>query len=124
MPKYGFSDAAWDAAKTEAKAALADCARARNVIAYSDFIKHVRAITFTDAHDFRLPYFLGEISIEENHSGRGMITALVVYKHGEHKPGPGFFELAQKLGRNTKDLDNCWIDELKTVYAFWANKLP
>ena len=120
MPKYGFNDTAWETAKTEGKAVLAECARARDVIAYPDFVIRVRAITFTNAHDFRLPYFLEEISTDENHAGRGMLTALVVYKYGEHKPGPGFFELAKKLGRDAKDLDKCWVEELKTVYAAWG----
>jgi hypothetical protein len=121
MPKYGFKDAAWNAAKSEGKAALAKCVRGRDVIAYSDFIKHVRAITFTNAHDSRLPYFLEEISVEEDRAGRGMLTALVVHKSGDYKPGPGFFELAKKLGRDTKDIDKCWIGELKTIYAAWKN---
>jgi hypothetical protein len=90
------------------------------VIAYSDFVGRIRAITFTNAHDARLSHFLKEISTEENHAGRGMLTALVVHKHGEHKPGPGFFELAKKLGRDTRDIEKCWIEELKNVYAAWA----
>jgi hypothetical protein len=120
MPKYGFNDAAWESGKAEGKAVLIECARARGLISYSDFIKGVRAITFTNAHDFRLPYFLEEISVEENRAGRGMLSALVVYKYGEHKPGPGFFELAHKLGRDIKDIDKCWIAELNTVYAAWG----
>jgi hypothetical protein len=122
MPKYGYDDDAWEIAKAEGKAILARCARTADVIAYSDFITHVRAIVFANAHDFRLPYFLEEISVEENRAGRGMLTALVVHKHGDYKPGPGFFELAKKLGRDTKDIDKCWIEELKTIYAAWTNR--
>lgn len=119
MPKYGFNDAAWETAKSEGKAVLTDCARRRDLIAYSDFVTRIHAITFTNAHDFRLPHFLEEISTEEARAGRGMLTALVVYKYGEHKPGPGFFELARKLGRDTRDIEKCWIEELKTVYRAW-----
>lgn len=84
MPKYGFNDAAWETAKAERKAVLREIACARDVISYSDFIKQVRAISFTDAHDSRLQYFLGEITIEEDRAGRGMLTALVV----RGSPGP------------------------------------
>jgi hypothetical protein len=119
MRKYGFDAVLWKSAKVEGKAVLAECARAGNTIAYSDFIKHIRAITFTDAHDSRLPHFLEEISVEEDQEGKGLLTALVVHKNGDYKPGPGFFELAKKLGRNTKDIDKCWIEELKTIYAVW-----
>lgn len=79
MRKYGFNDAAWETAKAEGKIVLREIACAHDVISYSDFVKHIRAITFTNAHDFRLPHFLEEISTEENHAGRGMLTALVVY---------------------------------------------
>ena len=58
---------------------------------------------------------LGEISTEENEAGRGMLTVVVVHKEGDMKPGPGFFELAQKLGRQVGDLDVFWISEFKRV---------
>lgn len=56
-------------------------------------------------HDPRLRPFLGEISSEEAHAGRGMLTALVVHKHGDYQPGPGFFELARSLGHDTSDVE-------------------
>jgi hypothetical protein len=119
MQKHGFDGALWECAKLQGKAALAECARAGNMITYADFINHIRAITFTDAHDSRLPHFLEEISVEEDQQGRGLLTALVVHKNGDYKPGPGFFELAKKRGRNTNDIDKCWIEELKAIYAVW-----
>jgi hypothetical protein len=121
VPKYGFNDAAWETGKAEGKAALADCARAREMIAYSDFIMRVQTITFTNAHDSRLQYFLEEISVEEDCAGRGMLTALVVHKRGDYMPGPGFFELAEKLGRNSKSIEKCWIEEVKKVFAAWES---
>jgi len=33
-----------------------------------------------------------------------MITALVVHKTGDMQPGPGFFELAEKLGHDPSDM--------------------
>src|SRR2546425_12979602 len=119
MQKYGFNDAAWDAAKAEGKAVLVNCARSGDVIAYSDFIKHIRSISFETAHDPRLPHFLREISEEETQAGRGMLTALVVHKHGDYQPGPGFFELAEKLGYNTDDVEKFWIIEVKKIFAAW-----
>jgi hypothetical protein len=35
------------------------------------------------------------------------------------RPGPGFFELAEKLGRDTSDIVKSWVDELKKVHAYW-----
>jgi len=48
-----------------------------------------------------------------------MLTALVVHKHGDMQPGPGFFELAKKLGHKTGDIEKFWIDEVKKVFAAW-----
>jgi hypothetical protein len=60
------------------------------------------------------------LSSEEAAAGRGMLTAVVVRKYGDKKPGPGFFELAKHLGRDTNDTDTCWIEELNIVYAIWS----
>jgi hypothetical protein len=38
------------------------------------------------------------------------------------QPGPGFFELAEKLGRDTSDILDCWVNELKKVHAYWSNQ--
>jgi molybdopterin synthase catalytic subunit len=48
-----------------------------------------------------------------------MLTALVVHKHGDMQPGPGFFELAQALGKDTSDILKFWIEEVKRVFAGW-----
>jgi len=36
--------------------------------------------------------------------GRGMLSVIVVHKEGDMQPGPGFFELAGELGRDTSDI--------------------
>ena len=43
-----------------------------------------------------------------------MLPVIVVHKVGDMQPGPGFFQLAKKLGRDTSDILVCWIDQLKT----------
>jgi len=63
---------------------------------------------------------LWEISAEENAAGQGMLSAVVVYKSGDMQPGPGFFELAERLGKDTPDILRCWVKELKRVYAYWS----
>ena len=64
---------------------------------------------------------LGEISGEENAAERGMLSVIVVHKSGDKQPGPGFFEFAEELGRDTSDILKCWVDELKKVYAYWGS---
>ena len=119
MAKDGFSDAAWEAAKAEGKAALAQCARAKKTISYTDFIHHICAISFETPYDSRLPRFLAEISTEEAKAGRGMMTALVVRKNGDQRPGGGFFELAGRLGYDVSDPEKFWLGEVNKVFASW-----
>jgi hypothetical protein len=118
MP-HGFDDAQWEAAKTQAKGILIACARARSMIPYSELAAEIQAINF-QPHDNRFFHFLGEISSEESRAGRGMLSALVVHKSGDMQPGPGFFELARDLGKDTSDILACWVEEFKRVYKVWA----
>ncbi len=53
---------------------------------------------------------------------RGMLTVIVVHRDGDMEPGPGFFELARELGRDTSDILRCWIEELKKVHKVWSGE--
>ena len=119
MNRFGFDEARWESAKIEAKQTLSECAKQGQMIPYSEFVGRIRSITL-QAHDPRLAHFLEEISMEENSAGRGMLTALVVHKRGDQRPGPGFFDLAERLGHNTADIDRCWIEEVNKVFASWT----
>ncbi len=121
LNQYGFEGPMWDEAKQQATAALVSVARRRGRIAYSELVPHISAIPL-EPHDSRLFHLLGEISSEEDAAGRGMLTAIVVHKNGDMQPGPGFFELAKSLGRNTKDPLVCWVQEFNQVHDYWANK--
>lgn len=116
--KYGYGDDLWEAAKDEMVAILSARAKAQKTIAYSDLVRQVHAIAL-DPDSFALAAMLGEISEAEDASNRGMLTVIVVHKTGDMKPGPGFFDLAQRLGRDTSDLDKCWIAELTAVFKRW-----
>jgi len=118
---YGFSGRDWDAAKDEAKAILIDVARRKGRIAYSELANQIQAIEI-EAHDPRMFHLLGEISVEEDKAGRGMLTAVVVHKSGDMHPGPGFFKLAKSLGKDTSDNLACWASEFNRVHDYWANK--
>ena len=60
---------------------------------------------------------LGEISEEEDAAARGMLSVLVVHKGGDLMPGPGFFDLAASLGRNTTDRLKFWAEEFADVLS-------
>ena len=119
MAKHGFSDEAWESAKAEGKAALAECARAKKMISYFDFVHHICSILFETPYDPRLPHLLAEISTEEAKAGRGMMTALVVRKKGDQRPGSGFFQLAERLGYDVSNPEKFWLEQVNKVFASW-----
>jgi hypothetical protein len=121
LNNFGFTDPQWRAGKDEAKAILIEVATRKGRIAYSELVSQITALSL-EPHDPRLFHLLGEISAEESEAGRGMLTAIVVHKSGDMQPGPGFFELAKSLGKNTKDPLACWIAEFNKVHDYWANK--
>ncbi len=118
--KFGYAEDKWNAAKEEIRAVLVETARQRGMITYSDLVDKVKAIDIPP-HGPAIGQILGELSHEEDAQGRGMLTVLVVHKHGKKRPGPGFFELAEDLGRDTSNKDKFWIDELNKVYAYWRD---
>jgi|ERR1043166_1927458 molybdopterin synthase catalytic subunit len=120
---FGISTQDWNVAKEEARAAMIARARLRGMIPYSDLVKEISAVSFR-AHDTRLFHMLAEIAIEEDAAGHGMLSAVVVHKHGDMQPGPGFFVLGQHLGYSTKDQLKFWIEQLKKVHAYWSKREP
>ena len=46
----------------------------------------------------------------------------VVHKEGDQRPGGGFFDLAEKLGRDISDRDLFWIEEFGHVVAAAGHK--
>ena len=117
--KFGISRTQWEAAKAEALAIMIERAKVRGMIPYSELVSQIRAFTM-QPHDPRFFHLLGELSNEEDAAGRGMLTVVVVHKVGDMQPGPGFFELAKGLGRDTTDILKCWVDELHRVHAVWG----
>jgi molybdopterin synthase catalytic subunit len=119
--KYGYEQHEWDAAKAEMREALVERAKVRGMIPYSELVEKITTIEL-EPNSFALAAMLGEVSTEEAEADRGMLSVLVVHKVGDMQPGPGFFELAGELGRDTSDILKCWVDELKKVHRVWSGK--
>jgi hypothetical protein len=117
--EYGYSLDDWNRAKQEAKEILIARAKVRGMIPYSDLAAQISAINIKP-ESYAFAAMLGEISEEEDRAGHGMLTVIVVHKSGDMQPGPGFFELAKKLGQDTSDILACWVAELKKVHAYWS----
>ena len=116
---FGHGKETWEAVKAEIRNILVDRARVRGMIPYSELVSMVNTIRL-NPDSLELAHLLGEISEEEDAAGRGMLTVIVVHKHGDMQPGPGFFELARRLGRDTSDIMACWVNEFKKVHEYWS----
>lgn len=117
---FGISSQSWSAAKEEARLAMIERAKVRGMIPYSELVTKIATVKFV-AHDSRLFHLLGEVSVDENDAGRGLLSVVVVHKHGDMQPGPGFFLLGQHLGYDTKDLLRFWVDQLRKVHSIWSS---
>jgi len=121
---HGFSEEIWSAGKEVArKVMIAASSRGRQdprrLVTYSKLVAEIKAAIPSldlDPYDSRLNHMLCEISTEEYKAGRGMLSVVVVHAQGDKMPGEGFFQLAQKLNRDTGDREAFWIDELCKVY--------
>lgn len=119
--RYGYELKDWQAAKDEIVEILGARVRAEGgSITYGDLCKTMKSITI-EPHSYALAHMLGEVSDDEDAVGRGMLSAYVV--SGEtHAPGDGFFELAEKLGRNVRDREAFWVAELRRIEVAWKAK--
>lgn len=121
MTKCGYDQQEWETAKAEMREALVKRAKLRGMIPYSELVEKITTIEL-EPNSFALAAMLGEVSTEEDAADRGMLSVIVVHKEGDMQPGPGFFELAGKLGRDTSDILKCWVEELKKVHRVWSGK--
>jgi len=117
--KYGLTESQWNEAKSEIRQILVDRAKIRGMIPYSELVDGLKTVKLAP-DSYALAKMLGEISTAEDKAGRGMLTVIVVHKYGDMQPGPGFFDLAKRLGRDTSDILKCWVEELKQVHAYWS----
>ena len=111
---YGYPLKVWEQAKKEAIQGILAGA-SKGPVSYSTLAKRIRSINF-DPHDFAFHHLLGQISVEEDAAGRGMLSVLVV-RQEDGMPGAGFFDLAQKMGRDVRDKERCWSDEAGLVLS-------
>jgi len=118
---FGYPPTQWSNAKREVRDVLVQAARHQGTVAYSDLASRIQTIPL-DARDVRLNALIGQISEEEDASGRGMLSVVVVHKEGDQQPGHGFFELAEELGYEVADYDAFWIEMLNKVYSYWQKE--
>ncbi|MDB6028329.1 MAG: hypothetical protein JWM68_4552, partial [Verrucomicrobiales bacterium] len=95
----------------------------RGMITYSEVADKLNAahpgVDF-EPHDQRLWELLGDAARDEANAGRGILSVVVVHKHGDMEPGNGFYELAKYYKRNLSDKQKCFLEELHRVHEQWS----
>jgi len=114
-----IDDEAWRVGKAEVVAILQTTARTRDTITYSDLSAQLRSIVIP-YDDPIMAVMLDEISADEFRAGRGILSAVVIHKHGDQEPGTGFFKLAESLGCKVTDKTIFWVSELHAVHEYWS----
>ena len=101
---------------------LIEAAKNKKVVFYAEIGELLNFSMDNPHHRRELGRILGEISTEEEHSGRPLLSAIVVHKD-DHLPGKGFFELARELSKINPGVDNdtFYASELQRVFDEWAN---
>lgn len=117
--RLGFKKTDWDSFKKEACKIMSSVASQRQMITYGDLAAQMTTIQ-VEPHEIVLWEIIGDVARDEEQAGRGLLSVVVVHKHGDMEPGPGFFELAKYFKRNTSDQTKCWIEETKRVYKVWS----
>src|SRR5580704_15912968 len=120
----GVAPSDWDAAKREARNwRIAAVRTPAGTITYGELARRITALTFEpDSGVFHT--LLGEISRDEEAAARGMLSVVVIHRGGDMRPGPGFFKLAQELGKDARDPEAFWQAEFGRVLAAWARMRP
>lgn len=119
---YGFTDEQWVAMERHGLDYLEELAREGRDTDYSTFCAAVRgrAGVAPDPHDHSLPELLRRVGTR-SYEDRGVIlTALIHYKGG-NEPGPGFYELAERLRALNNQPDPRIAAE--TRERFWVHQV-
>lgn len=117
--KLGYSQKKWSAMKAEARSILMSVAEQRGLITYSDVCARLQEEKF-EPFDLRLWEVLGDVSRDEEAAGRGLLSVLVVHKHGDQEAGHGFTNLAKHFGRDARDKTKMFVEEVKRVHYYWS----
>ncbi len=125
MKRSDFNNKEWGSIKEEIKMILIEVAKRRGLITYSDLTKKMNTVRLSTENKDEvqiIAQLLGELSCEENRTGHGMISALVIHKTGDQEPGLGFFDYAKEIGKEFDDKTKFWVEECKKVHNYWVVK--
>lgn len=131
--RYGRDDSEWDELVRVGRRFLEEQARLEMLSSYTEFNTVLARRSALRSFDFEcederaaVGYLLGLIVEDSYPETEVMLSALVKYLN-ENDAGPGFFELAHKLGRlpagaSKDDKLVFWSNEVKAVHEYYRRR--
>lgn len=116
---FGLTGDEWETAKAELRAAILEAASDRRMTSYGEIAPRVSA-THLEAFSPIMNHLLGAIFRDEHEAGRPALTALVTHKHGDKEPGPGFYDMARKLGISFDEPLVYWATQVQDVFKLYG----
>jgi hypothetical protein len=119
--RYGITPEEWDRAVDEVEDILVGVARRRGEITYSEVVDRVTTVRLS-ANSPAFHQMLGDVSARAFDAGAPLLSAVVIRK-GDGYPGPGFANLARRLGFTVESGDEpeleFWGQQLERVREWW-----
>ena len=116
---FGLTEQEWDQAKTELRDAILISARARRMTSYSQVASQV-SVVHVDAYSTLMNHLLGAILEDEHAADRPLLTAIVTHKDGDKEPGPGFYEMARRLGYRFDEPYVFWASQVQDIFTLYG----
>jgi hypothetical protein len=130
---YGRSADEWEELEAEGHAFLVEKARAGDYTNYTELSDELVARTGLRRFDFAdaseraaVGYLLGRVAERDLPTTGALITAIVIYLHG-NDPGAGFYNLAKEKGLlpATAGSDQrlaFWVGQVKRIHAYYSRR--
>jgi hypothetical protein len=133
---FGRAQADWDILTEAGEEFLIERAHLGKLTSYTELNATLERRTGLRRFDFELQaeraamgHLLGLIVMERNHPATDlMISALVIYLDG-NDAGPGFYRLAQDLGKlppgmlSLRTKEEFWVSQVKALYAYYRKRI-
>ena len=113
--KFGLSDERWNDVKAQLRTAIMDAAWDRGLTSYGEIAERVTA-EHVEPHSGLMNHQLGEVFEEERAAERPALTSIVTHKDGDKEPGPGFYDMARKLGYRFDGPFVFWSSQVQEVF--------
>jgi hypothetical protein len=120
--RWGVPLAVWADARSQARAALLERARAGATLTYAELARAV-PITGFQPRSWALMALLDEVCREED-PVHGVWIASLVVRRDTGIPGDGYFAYAEREGFDTSDRPAFWRERVQRVWNAYAAREP